>query len=115
MARFSAVPEIPTEGIKDWETAVLTPIKENVELLVGFRGEAGGGSRAVTKGELTVNLAPAMTLQSITAQGTGFTISGDDVAGLEDYGKLIDDVTRLGNDVIALRDVVNLLIEQLEG
>jgi len=31
-------------------------------------------------------------MRQVTAQGTGYTISGQNVAGLDDYSKLIVDV-----------------------
>jgi hypothetical protein len=54
-------------------------------------------------------------MQRVTAEGTGFTISGVTVPSLEDYGKLIANVQQLANDVATLRNTVNALINQLKG
>jgi hypothetical protein len=54
-------------------------------------------------------------MRQVTATGAGFTISGVEVASLEDYGKLVTNVQQLANDVASLRDTVNVLINQLRG
>jgi hypothetical protein len=51
----------------------------------------------------------------VSATGKGYTISGQNVADLDDYGKLINDVQLLANDVAALRNTLNALIGQLKG
>ena len=54
-------------------------------------------------------------MRQVAAKGVGFTISGEKVASLDDYGKLIVDVQTLANDVKVTRDVLNILIRQLKG
>jgi hypothetical protein len=110
--RFSAIPNIPQQGLTDWQFTTLNVMKENIELLTGARGTS---SAAVTRGAVTVQNAPVQTMQRITAEGVGFTISGVTVPSLDDYSKLATNVQQLANDVAALRNTVNALINQLKG
>lgn len=112
--RFTAIPSIPQGGMTDWQFNTLTAMKENIELLVGARG-TDNSVQAVTKGQVTVSNAPAATMTNVTAQGTGYTISGVTVPSLEDYGRLVTNVQQLANDVASLRATVNTLINQLRG
>jgi hypothetical protein len=109
------VPEIPGEGLLDWQSIMFNSIKENVELLSGTRGPKGLASKALLRGDIKVQESRRMTLQEIAAQGVGFNIGGENVASLEDHGKLINDVTLLANDVVEIRDVLNTLIRNLQG
>ena len=40
MARFTAIPAVPQGGITDWQSVLISSVKENVELLTGLRGES---------------------------------------------------------------------------
>ena len=111
--RFSAIPNIPQQGLTDWQFVTLNAMKENLELLTGARGSIAG--TAITKGNITVVDAPTQTMQRVTAEGTGYTISGVTVPSLDDYGKLVTNVQQLSNDVAALRTTLNTLINQLKG
>lgn len=112
--QFTPMPAVPQQGLNDLQFAILNSLKENVELLIGARGENGLSRRAVTTGDITVSNPPTQQLQRVTAQGVGFTISGVNVPGLEDYVKLISDVQTLANDVANLRQVVDILVSQLK-
>lgn len=114
-SRFTAIPDIPTTGLTSWQAQTLSAMKENVELLIGTRGEKTGASRAVIKSSLSVNAAPAQSMQRVTATGAGFTISGVNVPSLDDYSNLVTNVQELANDVAALRNTLNTLIQQLKG
>ena len=115
MARFTAIPAVPQGGITDWQSVLISSVKENVELLTGLRGEADLISKAITQGQITVSLMPDQDLKQVTAKGAGFTISGQEVAGLDDVGKLITDVQTLANDLAFTRAVLNALLRQLKG
>jgi hypothetical protein len=116
MARFTAVPSVPTGNVTEWQGQILRSLKENVELLAGIRGEADLASKAVTRGQLIrVSSVANPTFSRVTATGKGYTISGQNVPDLDDYGKLLNDVQLLANDVAALRNTVNALIAQLKG
>ncbi len=112
--RFTAIPNIPQSGLTDWQANTLNAMTENLELLIGARGD-GNSARAVIGGQVTVAHPPAQPLRPVTAQGPGSTISGVTVPSLEDYGKLVTDVQQLANDVANLRATVNVLINQLKG
>lgn len=111
--RFSAVPNIPQQGLTDWQFNTLNAMKENLELLTGARGNTAGV--AITKGAVTVADAPTQSMQRVTAEGTGYTISGVTVPSIDDYAKLILNVQQLANDVAAIRVTLNTLINQLKG
>ena len=113
--RFTAVSAIPQEGISPYEFLIYSQIKENVELLTGLRGEVDTVSKAVTQGQVTVTSLPEQNMRQVTAQGTGFTISGNNVAGLDDFVKLINNVQVLANDLKTTRDVINSLLAQMKG
>ena len=115
MPRFTAIPTIPTADISDWQGQVLNRLKENVELLCGIRGETDNASRAITDDRITIKTYDDPTFTRVSATGEGFTISGVNVASLADFGKLINDVQLLANDVAIIRQMVNTIITQLKG
>lgn len=112
--RFTAIPAIPT-GMNDWNTQLQNSMKENVELLCGIRGEADSASRAVVRSDIGIEQARELNMRRVTAEGKGYTISGNNVADLDDYAKLVVNVQELANDVAYLRNVLNGLIAQLKG
>jgi hypothetical protein len=116
MQRHVALPEI-VEGdpIPLWLLTLLSTIKEDVELLIGSRGEEDLVSRAIFRGDIDVVSVEAPALTQITAKGEGFDISGSDVAGLDDHVKLINNVIALANDVASLRATVDSLITNLNS
>jgi hypothetical protein len=115
MARFSGIPALPEGNIEEWQIAILGPIKQNVELLTGTRGELDGASRALLRGDVDVAAPPASQFVQLSARGVGVTVSGVSVPTLTDYVNLLRDVQALGNDVVRLRATVEALIQQLRG
>ena len=123
MARFIGIPEVPDGTGNQWVTALITAMKQNVELLAGIRGEADKASQAVLKGDITIRSAPRPTFQRtrLTADGSeAYTLSGAVVAGHADYRKLvqdvanlIDNVQRLANDVENVRRTLNALTDEI--
>lgn len=113
--RFTGIPALPQGGFTDYQNVLIGSVKENVELLTGLRGEVDSVSKAVTQGQVTTNTMPAQKMQQVSAKGKGFTISGQEVAGLDDYGKLLLDVQTLASDVAETRATLNFLIRQLKG
>jgi len=110
--RFVAIPNIPPIGIPEWQASILSAMKENIELLIGVRGDSS--TRAIVKGQFTVTNPPSQIMRKVTAEGLGYTINGVTVPSLEDYGRLIVDVQQLANDVANLRATLNTLINQLK-
>lgn len=127
MARFTAIPDVPTQVAAEWESQMLDAIKQNVELLAGLRGEADQASRAVTRGMIRIRETPRAVfsrVDDLTVRGEGVTISppGVSVPSFADYARLVTDVgnlalnmQRLAVDIENLRDSVNLLIRQMRG
>lgn len=113
MARFTGIPSLPQSGVDEWQYRVLGAMKQNIELLIGTRGEEDSSSRALLKSSVAVGSAPEPSLRSVSAVGSGFTISGAQVPSLADYQKLVSDMQSLVNDVANLRATVNTLISQL--
>jgi hypothetical protein len=112
--RFTAIPSIPQTGLSDWQFNTLTAMKENLELLIGARGNTNA-TRAVVTGQIGVQPAPNQSMTQVTATGAGYTISGVDVPSLADYIKLAQNVQSLANDVANVRGTLNALISQLKG
>lgn len=112
--RFTAIPAVPT-GLNEWQNQLTNAMKENVELLCGIRGETDRASQALVRSDIAVEEARDLNMRRVTAEGKGYTISGQQVADLDDYAKLILNVQELANDVAYLRSVLNALIVQLKG
>ncbi len=115
MSRFVAIPEIPQSGLKDWESSILSALKEDVELLIGSRGEGDFESLSVTRGDIRAVPISKVALLGISARGDGFNISGQDVAGLADYRLLITNFYQIAQDVQGLRNTVNFLLQNMRG
>lgn len=114
--RFTGIPAIAPEGLTEAQYLLLNSLKENVELLTGSRGEIGGTpSRAVAKGDITIDNIGEQKLAQVTAEGKGFTINGQQVASLTEFAKLIADVQVLANDLVRTRKAMIDLIKQLQG
>lgn len=115
MSRFTGIPSLPQVGVEEWQSRILGAMKQNIELLIGTRGEQDASSRAVLKSGIVITRAPEPTLRAVSAVGSGFTISGAQVPSLSDYQALVRDVQSLTNDVAQLRAAVNTLISQLRS
>ena len=76
MARFTGIPSLPQVGVEEWQYRVLTAMKQNIELLIGTRGEQDLSSRALLKSSVAITSAPEPSIRSVSAVGSGFTISG---------------------------------------
>jgi len=114
--RFSSIPEIPLTDLADPKSLTLQAMKQNIDLLIGARGEQDLGSRALTKGQITVTRPPGQNATRLTAQGAGFSLeSGQTVPSAQDYARLLTDVQTLMNDVATLRATVDTLIQQLRS
>lgn len=112
--RFIAVPELPETGLQPWEPPVLGSMKENIDLLTGTRGEPDKRSRALVRGDITVNSLGTQTMRNIALiSPDGFTISSTEVAGLDAFRALKEDVQSLANDLDRTRQAFDLLVKNL--
>jgi len=69
-------------------------------------------NNAVYKDSVTV-VVPPSRIRAKSAQGQSFSVSGVNLASGDDYAALIRDFQTLLEDHIALRGLVNTLVEQL--
>lgn len=115
MARFTSIPSLPQVGVEEWQYRTLSAMKQNIELLVGTRGEQDQSSRALLTSSVRLPGAPDPSIRAVSAVGSGFTVSGVQVPSLADYQALVKDVQLLVNDVAQLRATVNTLVQQLRG
>lgn len=118
MSRFTGIPSIPEGVAGEWQYTLLESMKENIELLTGLRGERDRSSKAVVKSDLTISSAPRPRFSGVSASGGGFGLDlpGQpqvQVASLDDYQKLVNDVRLLSEDVRNLQQALDLLIRQL--
>jgi hypothetical protein len=114
MARFAGIPPIPQTDIPDWNARILAALKENVELLTGQRGELGADSQALTAGSITARNLTTVNYRGLSASGQGVAINNVQVPTLVDYSYLLRDFQNLAADVENLRNLVNILIDQLK-
>lgn len=113
MPSFTPIRDIPQQGLSEWEAAVLSAMKENIEILTGYRT---AGVRAVTTDTVNTQQILAVSYQQMLAEGRGSSYSGSPTYALyNDYVKLIQSVTNLAYDVSQLRQTVNALIAQLKS
>ena len=113
MPRFAALREIPTTGLNEWESSLLSSMKENIELLIGARIS---GTKAVMTDVLAsrIKAVDNLTSKQIIAVGNGVNIAGSNVPLLSDYNLLRQDVQTLINDVSRIQNLLNNLIQALE-
>jgi len=116
MARFVGIPEVPTAGLQDFQAQLFGAMKENIELLIGSRGEIGSSSSAVTRGDIRAALLGVQRMHTVNTIGPeGYNISSRDVASLVSHRGLRDDVQLLANDLVNTRETVDLIIRDLKG
>jgi hypothetical protein len=115
MARFTGIPNLPQVGVDEWQYRILGAMKQNIELLIGTRGEQDLSSRALLSSTVRIQSAPEPSIRGVSAVGSGLSISGAQVPSLADYQALVKDVQLLVNDVAVLRATVNTLLSQLRS
>lgn len=110
---YAPLPAVPQVGVPEWQFQFLNATKQNLEMITGQRGNTG--FQAIKSGQVAVQQVPELNMRQVTAAGAGYTISGVQVAALDDYSKLIVDVQTLIGDVAYIRAVLNTLISQLNS
>lgn len=114
-SRYTAVPAVPFVGVEEWQSQILSALKENVELLTGTRGESDLASLAINRSMIAVSVPPKQSMVQVSARGTGVVISNSNIPILEDYITLLENVQDLANDVANVRATLEVLIRQLRG
>jgi hypothetical protein len=114
---FQAIREIPKEGVSEWEYAVLTAMKEDLEILMGTRTAP---YRALTA-PIDVQSSTITQLATFTARGNYYQASGAgalaanaQVPTLADYILLAQNVKDLIDDVARLTTVVRALADEFK-
>ena len=118
--RFAGIPNIPTDGLADWQAQIFSAIKVNVELLIGIRGEADLASAAIIRGNITVSSLSTQDMRQNSSVGRTWSgisglPAGESVADGEDFIALRADLQTLANDVAVTRETINVLLGQLKG
>lgn len=115
MPQYQGLPAIPAEQIPQWQYDVLSAMKENLEIMMGQRGQG----RVVTNDAVGVVPAERQIMKQLSARGnyydlavTGGTIS---FPTLEDYVKLLNDVQQLAIDVANIQSALNALLENMRS
>lgn len=105
---FQAVPEIPT-GLQAWEATFMTALKQNAELLAGFRDPA---HTAVLKGDVTTTTVDSQGVTGEYQRVYGVNSTGSSVV---DYGNIptYNDYEKLATEVSLLRQALNDLITRI--
>ena len=107
MAAYTPIRDIPMSGLSEWEYAILQAMKENIEVLMGQRGN----SHAVTSDQITATLANPAYQQFLASGAYGG--AGPYADGV-DYGKLVQTVYNIATDLQNLRATVNTLLTQIQ-
>lgn len=110
---YTAVPGVPTEGLPTALFQLLNAYRDNIEMLTGQRGSKDAA--AIAKGTITLGSVPTQRMTRVTAEGAGFSISGERVVSLDDYDKLRINVQTLAEDVANLRSTLEALLNQLKA
>jgi len=111
---------LPGSGLLDFQAILFAAMKENIELLTGTRGEVDLASRALVRGDITVQQVGQQEMVQVTPRSPqGYlhsAISGtDEVASLTALRALTNDVQVLANDLFRTRQALDALIKNLGG
>lgn len=113
--KFTGIREVPLEGVNFALYESVVSMKQNLELLVGQRGETDNASRAITPAYITVTDVGPQRSVNLTAEGAGFTLQNARVPSYDDYIKALTDIRNIATDVAEIRTVLNTLLAQLRG
>jgi hypothetical protein len=116
-AQYPAIPSPPQAGLQPWQYAFYNSLKESIEMLTGARTGIDKSTQSVRIGQITVAAPPTQNMTRVTAEGQAISLNDEKVAvpTAEDYAKLVGNVQTLANDVVNLRNTVEILIKQLKG
>lgn len=100
-----AIRDVPQAGIPQWQVEILNQLKEAVEI---FSGARVAGTKAVINKNLTVQPANNVTMQRVTAVAPG-------AYSQTEFLNLMNNVQELANNLAAVQNQLNTLIQQLEN
>lgn len=107
MPQYQGIPNIPNEKIPQWQYDVLAAMKENLEILMGARGD----TPAVTTDFIRVVPQNWQLMTQVSARGEFTTSAASGVPTIGDYILLLNDVQQLAADVARIQDALNTLIK----
>jgi hypothetical protein len=107
MPQYQGIPNIPNESIPQWQYDVLAAMKENLEILMGVRGD----TPAVTTDLVRVSPQNWQLMTQVSARGEFTTSAATGVPTIADYIRLLNDVQLLASDVARIQDALNTLIK----
>lgn len=130
MAKFTAIPAVPSSGVPDWEVQTLSAIKTNIELLLGLINKSDLSSQAVLKRSFALTdpgLPKITAVTPISIGNLGYTnISGVDfvitnsgswndlTATLATCG-YFEDLEKIKADIANIRTAVESITSKLGG
>ena len=107
MPQYQGIPNIPNEKIPQWQYDLLAAMKENLEILMGVRGN----TPALTTDFIRVNVQDRQVMKQVSARGEITTSAAGGVPTATDYIRLLNDVQLLAADVSKIQDALNTLIK----
>lgn len=110
---FTGLPSVP-QGIGDQaQYRLLQGLKQNVEALIGARGDTTG--QAVLRGQVTVNQVQELAVKQVSVSNSAISVSGQAVPTYSDFNSVVADLQRMRADMESMRQTLNALIAQLRG
>lgn len=100
-----SIRDVPQSGVPQWEADILNQLKEAVEILAGVRQS---GVRAVVNKNITVAVTDDVTMRRVTAVAPG-------AYSQTEFLNLMNNVQALAENLIAVQNRLNTLIQQLEA
>lgn len=110
---FTGLPNVPQTGMDQAQYRLLQGLKQNVEALVGSRGNAIG--QAVLRGQVTVDQMQPLTVKQVSVGNSAISVAGQAVPTYSDFASVVADLQKLRGDIELMRQTLNALIAQLRG
>ena len=130
MARFTALPALPTSGVPDWEQQTLSALKLNIELLLGQINRNDLSSQVALKKDFSFISPGLPQITAITPVSVG-NISSVNIAGTDfiitDIGSwnsipttlatcgYFEELVKIQADISNIRVAVETLTNKLRG
>jgi len=130
MAKFTAMPAIPSSGVPDWEVQTLSAIKANIELLLGQLNKSNLDTQAVLNKSFDLTdpgLSRITSITPISISDIGYmTVSGTNliITNSGSWNSIpttlatcgyYDDLQLIKNDIANIRAAVEALVSKLGG